>query len=234
MRVAVFTDADFDRSSSVTTALAALLRHAPPDVRLRIYAISDLDVDEPEYLTLRSPALPLAVAGWPLHLPRIREFERRLASDDIAAIHVSTPGPAGLTGRYLAHRTGLPLVGSFHASVASASADGWAGVVTLPVVSCSLADFDWTGGGGAAATPCLASDESVDASLGRGRGSGGGPAWTAGSGDAPGARAGPPGTPPGPAAFGGDGPSVPGGNIGARGSGPYPSGTIAIGRGGRP
>ncbi len=124
MRVAVFTDADFDRSSSVTTALAALLRHAPPDVRPRIYALSDLDVDEPEYLTLRSPALPLAIAGWPLHLPRIREFERRLASDDIGAIHVSTPGPAGLTGKYLAHRTGLPLVGSFHASVASASADG--------------------------------------------------------------------------------------------------------------
>jgi glycosyltransferase involved in cell wall biosynthesis len=124
MRVAVVTDADFDRSSSVTTALAALLRHAPPDVRPRIYALSDLDVDEPEYLTLRSPALPLAIAGWPLHLPRIREFERRLAADDIGAIHVSTPGPAGLTGKYLAHRTGLPLVGSFHASVAPASADG--------------------------------------------------------------------------------------------------------------
>ena len=124
MRVAVFTDADFDRSSSVTTALAALLRHAPPDVRPRIYALSDLDVDEPEYLTLRSPALPLAIAGWPLHLPRIREFERRLAADDIGAIHVSTPGPAGLTGKYLAHRTGLPLVGSFHASVAASALGG--------------------------------------------------------------------------------------------------------------
>jgi glycosyltransferase involved in cell wall biosynthesis len=117
MRIAVFTDADFDHASSLTTALGALLRHAPPDVRPRIYSLSALDVDEPEYLALRSPALPLAISGrWPLHLPRIREFERRLASDDIRAIHVSTPGPAGLTAKFLAHRTGLPLVGSLHTS----------------------------------------------------------------------------------------------------------------------
>ena len=128
MRIAVFTDADFDRASSLTTALGALLRHAPSDVRPRIYALSDLDVDEPEYLALRSPALPLAIGGWPLHLPRIRELERRLASDDVGAIHISTPGPAGLTAKYLAHRTGLPLVGSLHTSVAtSAPADGRAG-----------------------------------------------------------------------------------------------------------
>ena len=31
MRVAVFTDADFDRADGVTTALGALLRYAPPD-----------------------------------------------------------------------------------------------------------------------------------------------------------------------------------------------------------
>ena len=60
MRVAVFTDADFDRPEGVTTALGALLRHAPPDVRPRIYTLSDLDVDEPEYLALRSPGIPAA------------------------------------------------------------------------------------------------------------------------------------------------------------------------------
>ncbi len=128
MRVAVFSDADFDHASSLTTALGALLRHAPPDVRPRIYALSDLDVDEPEHLALRSPALPLAVGGWPLHFPRIRELERRLAADDVGAIHISTPGPAGLTAKYLAHRTGLPLVGSLHPPVVtSAAPDGRAG-----------------------------------------------------------------------------------------------------------
>ncbi len=62
MRVAVFTDADFDRADGLTTSLGALLRHAPPDVRPRIYTLSDLEVDEPEYLALRSPALPLPSA----------------------------------------------------------------------------------------------------------------------------------------------------------------------------
>jgi glycosyltransferase involved in cell wall biosynthesis len=118
MRVAVFTDADFDRTNSLTITLGALLRHAPPDVRPRIYTFSDLDVDEPEYLALRSPAVPLQIGGeWQIHIPRIRELERRLAADDIRAIHMTTPGPAGLTARYLAHRTGLPLVGSIHTSL---------------------------------------------------------------------------------------------------------------------
>ena len=115
MRVAVFTDADFDRASSLTTALGALLRHAPSDVRPRIYTLSDIDVDEPEYLALRSPALPLPMTGGStLHVPRLRELEARLAADGIGAIHLTTPGPAGLTARYLAYRMGLPLVGSVH------------------------------------------------------------------------------------------------------------------------
>jgi phosphatidylinositol alpha 1,6-mannosyltransferase len=116
MRIAVFTDADFDRPGSVTTALGALLRHAPPDVRPRIYSFSDLDVDEPEYLALRSSAVPMPVGWPPMYVPRIRELERRLVADDVRAIHMSTPGPAGLTARYLARRTGLPLVGSIQTS----------------------------------------------------------------------------------------------------------------------
>jgi len=117
MRAAVFTDADFDRTDSVTTTLHALLRHAPPDVRPRIYTLSDLDVDEPEYLALRSPAIPLKIGGLSqMHVPRLRELERRLVGDEVRAIHVTTPGPAGLAARYLARRMGLPLVGSIHAS----------------------------------------------------------------------------------------------------------------------
>ena len=47
MRVAVFTDADFDRATNITTTLAALLRHALSEVRPRIHSLSDLEVDEP-------------------------------------------------------------------------------------------------------------------------------------------------------------------------------------------
>jgi phosphatidylinositol alpha 1,6-mannosyltransferase len=125
MRIAVFTDADFDHASGLTTALGALLRHAPPDVRPRIYTLADLDVDEPDYLALRSPALPFRLGGaWPLHLPRVRELERRLASDEIGAIHMSTPGVAGLAAKYLACRTGLPLVGSLDTAGVTAALAG--------------------------------------------------------------------------------------------------------------
>jgi glycosyltransferase involved in cell wall biosynthesis len=118
MRVAVFTDADFDLATNITTTLAALLRHAPPDVRPRIYSLSDLEVDEPEYLTLRSPLVPLRFHGVPpIHLPRLRELQKRLVADDIRVIHVTTAGPMGLAGRYLGHLTGLPLVGSIHRSL---------------------------------------------------------------------------------------------------------------------
>jgi glycosyltransferase involved in cell wall biosynthesis len=118
MRVAVFTDADFDRATNITTTLAALLRHAPLDVRPRIYSLSELEVDEPEYLTLRSPVVPLRFQGLPpIHLPRLRELQKRLAADDIRVIHVTTAGPMGLAGRYLGHLTRLPLVGSIHRSL---------------------------------------------------------------------------------------------------------------------
>jgi Glycosyltransferase Family 4 len=116
MRIAVFTDVDFDRASSVTTALGALLRYAPPAVRPRIYTFSDLEVDEPSYLALRSPAVPLPVGAAPLYLPRLRELERRLRSDDVRVIHLTTPGPAGVAARVLANRVRLPLVGSLHGS----------------------------------------------------------------------------------------------------------------------
>ena len=99
MRVAVFTDADFDRATNITTPLAALLRHTPADVRPRIYSLSDLEVDEPEYLTLRSRVVPFRFQGLPpIHLPRLRELQKRLVADDIRLIHMTTAGPMGLAG----------------------------------------------------------------------------------------------------------------------------------------
>jgi glycosyltransferase involved in cell wall biosynthesis len=122
MRVAVFTDADLDRGSGVATMLEALLRHAPSDVQVRLYTLSDLDVDEPGYLALRSPALPLG--GVSFHLPRLRELRRRLIADGITAIHTTTPGIVGLAGRVLARRLALPLVGSVHRWPPTTPGDG--------------------------------------------------------------------------------------------------------------
>ena len=57
MRVAIFTDNDFDRCNGLTTTLQAVLRHAPPDIKPRIYTFSDLEIDERDYLALRCPRL---------------------------------------------------------------------------------------------------------------------------------------------------------------------------------
>lgn len=45
MRVAIFTDNDFDKTNGVTTTLRAVLRHLPDDVHARIYTASELCSD---------------------------------------------------------------------------------------------------------------------------------------------------------------------------------------------
>jgi glycosyltransferase involved in cell wall biosynthesis len=119
MRVAVFTDNDFDKMNGVTTTLRSVLRYAPSDVSPRVYTFSELEVDEPEYLALRSTGFPIPYyREMRMYLPRIGALARRLAADHVRLIHLTTPGPAGLAARYLAERTGLPLVGSFHTQLA--------------------------------------------------------------------------------------------------------------------
>jgi glycosyltransferase involved in cell wall biosynthesis len=119
MRVAVFTDNDFDKMNGVTTTLRSVLRYAPDDLKPRVYTCSELEVDEPEYLALHSMGFPIPYyREMRMYLPRIGELARRLVADNVQVIHLTTPGPAGLAARYLARRTGLPLVGSFHTHLA--------------------------------------------------------------------------------------------------------------------
>ena len=118
MSIAIFTDNDFAKTNGVTTTLNALLRHTPPDLRVRIYTMSDLVVDEPQYLALASMSAPIPFyREMRMYVPRMREFRRRLAADQVQLLHLTTPGPMGLAGRYLALRRGLPLVGSFHTNL---------------------------------------------------------------------------------------------------------------------
>jgi glycosyltransferase involved in cell wall biosynthesis len=118
MSVAIFTDNDFDKTNGVTTTLKALLRHAPSDLRVRIYTLSEVEVDEPNYFAPRSLSVPIPFySEMQMYLPRMRAFRRQLAADGVRLLHLTTPGPTGLAARYFASR-GLRLVGSFHTNLA--------------------------------------------------------------------------------------------------------------------
>ncbi len=118
MSVAVFTDNDFDKTNGVTTTLNALLRHTPLDLRLRIYTVSELEIDQPQYLAMRSVSVPIPFyREMRMYLPRMRRFRNALEADGVRLLHLTTPGPIGLAARYFASRYNLPLMGSFHTNL---------------------------------------------------------------------------------------------------------------------
>ncbi|MGE3273864.1 MAG: glycosyltransferase family 4 protein [Vicinamibacterales bacterium] len=120
MKVAIFTDNDFDKVNGVTTALTAVLRHAPPDVEPRIYTAAGLGADAPGYLALRSFGLPIPFYGeMKMYVPRWREYLRRVRQDGVDVLHLTTPGPVGLAALRVRRATGLPMVGSFHTDLAA-------------------------------------------------------------------------------------------------------------------
>lgn len=120
MKVAIFTDNDFDKVNGVTTALTAVLRHAPSDVLPRIYTAADLDCDQPQYLSLRSRGIGIPFyREMKMYVPRWRQYLRRVQEDGIQVLHLTTPGPLGLTALWVAAQTKLPMVGSFHTDLAA-------------------------------------------------------------------------------------------------------------------
>lgn len=119
MRIAIFTDNDFDKTNGVTTTLRAVLRHSPPDLQPRIYTMSDIASKDRDYLALASIGVPIPWYGeMRMYLPRLGAFRRHLAADDVQLIHMTTPGPAGLAARHLAAKAKLPLIGSYHTHLA--------------------------------------------------------------------------------------------------------------------
>lgn len=120
MRVAVFTDNDFDKVNGVTTTLTAVLRHAPADIRPRIYTAARASVDRADYL-----ALPSFGVGIPfytelkMYLPHWRQYLAWVRAERVDVIHLTTPGPVGLAALWVAAQAGLPLVGSFHTDLAA-------------------------------------------------------------------------------------------------------------------
>ena len=119
MRVAIFTDYDFDTPNDVTATLRALLRHAPNGIRPSICTASEFGDGGSDYFAPRAfPGRGPMVAGVSLHVPRWWEYVHHVRRESIDAIHLATPGPLGVTARYVAWRTGLPLLASVHGEAA--------------------------------------------------------------------------------------------------------------------
>ena len=123
MNVGIFTDNDFAKVNGVTTSLKAVVRYAPQDIKPRIYTASDYPEERPDYF---------AASGWGmgmpfykdmhLHLPWLGTLLRQVREDRIDLLHLTTPGPLGLAALFVAWRTGLRIVGSFHTDLAAYAA----------------------------------------------------------------------------------------------------------------
>jgi glycosyltransferase involved in cell wall biosynthesis len=120
MKVAVFTDNDFDKINGVTTTLTAVLQYAPPDLSPRIYTAAALGADQPDYLALRSFGVGIPFyREMKMYVPHWRQYLERVKDDGVDVIHLTTPGPLGLVALWVAAHASLPLVGSFHTDLSA-------------------------------------------------------------------------------------------------------------------
>ena len=82
MNVAIFTDNDFEKVNGVTTTLRAVLQHAPPGVRVRVYTAARTPVDTPDYLAIEAFGAPLPFYGeMRVYAPPLRRFRRAAEAD---------------------------------------------------------------------------------------------------------------------------------------------------------
>jgi len=136
-----------------------------PEVDRRLSAVAEIDVPFYPGLEIGVPSLPAAV--------------QTLADGDFDAIHVCSPGPAGIAGVLVARALGLPLLGSYHTELTAYAglrsgehrvADAMAMAVSAfydacdIVLSPSLASDDALAGVGMPAHKILRWDRGVDTS----------------------------------------------------------------------
>ena len=120
MNVAIFTDNDFAKVNGVTTSLRAAIRYAPPGIHPRVYTASDLAEDRDDYFSTAALGMRMPFYGeMRVYLPSFRALLRRVRRDQVDLLHFTTPGPVGLAALFVAWRTGLPMVGSFHTDLAA-------------------------------------------------------------------------------------------------------------------
>lgn len=120
LRMALFTDT-FDDVNGVARFVRSVAGVAArtPGAELHIVTCGEPACDPPAAAHVhRLPArLAVPLPGYrdlTLRWPDARAGERLLDALGPDAVHVSTPGPAGLLGRRLALRRGLPLLGTHH------------------------------------------------------------------------------------------------------------------------
>src|SRR5262249_9003403 len=119
MKVAIFTDNDFEKVNGVTTTLRAVLEYAPDDLDLRIYTCDSVGIDSIDYLSLSAIGMGIPFyREMKVYLPPFRRFLHHAVADGISLIHVTTPGPVGLAAMWVAWRLGIPIIGSFHTDLA--------------------------------------------------------------------------------------------------------------------
>jgi glycosyltransferase involved in cell wall biosynthesis len=120
MRIAIFTDNDFDKVNGVTTTLKAVLRHAPEGIEPRIYTAADVAADDRDYLALQSIGVPIPYySEMKMYVPRVGAYVRVAREDRAEVVHLTTPGAIGLAAMRVARVLGLPMVGSFHTDLAA-------------------------------------------------------------------------------------------------------------------
>jgi glycosyltransferase involved in cell wall biosynthesis len=120
MNVGIFTDNDFAKVNGVTTTLRAVLKYAPEGIRPRIYTCANVEEDEDNYFSAASPGMRIPFySDMRIYLPKVRTLLNRVRADRIDVLHLTTPGPVGLAALYVAWRTGLSMVGSFHTDLAA-------------------------------------------------------------------------------------------------------------------
>lgn len=120
MKVAIFTDNDFDKINGVTTTLTAVLKYAPADIQPRIYTAAALASDQPDYLAYRSFGIGIPFyREMKMYVPHWRKYLDRVIRDRVDVIHLTTPGPLGLVALWVASQASLPLVGSFHTDLSA-------------------------------------------------------------------------------------------------------------------
>src|SRR5262245_45274 len=118
MRVAIFTDNDFDKVNGVTTTLKAVLQHAPGGVTPRVYTAASAGAARSDYCALRSIGVGLPwYREMQVYWPRPGALQTLIERDNPDVMHITTPGPIGLTARSIAGRLGIPVMGSFHTNL---------------------------------------------------------------------------------------------------------------------
>lgn len=120
MHVAIFTDNDFAKVNGVTTTLRAVLKYAPADLDLRVYTAADRGAEEPQYLAVAAPGMPIPFyQEMRVYLPRVTRLRHVTRTAGARVIHLTTPGPVGLAAMRVARQLQLPMVGSFHTDLAA-------------------------------------------------------------------------------------------------------------------